>query len=63
MSERKSDAERQREYAERMRAAGFRRLSVWVPADDKAKFDEMVVKFQIDWERRGLYPTSKGGAA
>lgn len=60
MTERKTPAERQRAYTARMKEAGFRRLSVWVPLSHKNDFDRAIIDLQIQWEREGLYPSSGG---
>jgi hypothetical protein len=49
-------ANRQAAYASRMRDAGFRRLSVWVPDTRKEEFDYAIVGLQDRWIGAGLYP-------
>ena len=51
-----SHAARQKKYEQRMKDAGFRRMSVWVPLRRRDQFNEAVADMQEEWELAGLYP-------
>lgn len=52
-------ANRQRQYHQRMREAGFSRLSVWVPTSRKDEFDAEIARLQRRWEKANLYPSDE----
>lgn len=57
MTETKTHAQRQREYYQRMRDAGFSRVSVWVPEARRGQFNDIVDKLTEEWELDGLFPS------
>jgi hypothetical protein len=50
-AERKTHAQRQKEYYRRMVEKGWKRLSVWVPGSHIEEFDAMYNKLVDQWSK------------
>ena len=51
----KTHAEIQRNYHQRMREAGFVRISAWIPEARRAEFWNSYDKLKAKWNKEGLF--------